>query len=307
MVSIRIDKHDEITKNFNREIIGRYINYRKFDLANNPASQDLPRRYTDDKSQKYYEEEPTWIHYNSNNCDNKRLVEIFNDEFKQNCLTADDFTWLGEYNHRLYHYIWRWIGHLFFNSKNNEIQFIPTFTNDVRRSVEVPFIKFKHSNKIDVIDFFNRLDCAKKHKLELINKLRHDINITLKYNKIERWLNKEQDKKTTWAYDYLKTLKIGYKSRVSYGSDSIKDDIISFFDIFFTIDEYKAKFYIEKMTKTWTQRKHREKNKSKKTYSINMGRDIGNFLNEMCSAKNEPKNAFIERLIRAEYKNFLAK
>lgn len=62
------------------------------------------------------------------------------------------------------------------------------------------------------------------------------------------------------------------------------------------------------MKKAWDAKVYREKNKiksnGKKQHSINMSYDIDGILNEMCTARNENKNALIERLIRAEYESF---
>ena len=240
----------------------------------------------------------------------ERWVDILKFEFEQNCLNQDDFLWLED-NTRQCCYIWRLISHLAWEEKNKDDERYahimcqtvqtPSSGSSVRYTVGMQHIDNHTVSRLDIIHFINRLSNTKYHKIEFVRNLKINSSTALKNRDMINWFSNEKKQKTEWLSGYLSSDQYGYVELTMPGSDSRTNDLISFFDVLYTLNEDKCKWITINVKKSWSQRVYREKNKTKKQYSINMSHDIGDILDKLSLARNENKNAIVEALIRAEY------
>ncbi|MFM5635691.1 hypothetical protein [Aeromonas hydrophila] len=240
----------------------------------------------------------------------ERWVDTLKNEFDYNCLKQDDFLWLED-NARQCCYIWRLISHLAWEEKNKDDERYahimcqtvqtPSSGSSVRYTVGMQNIDNHTVSRLDIIHFINRLSNTKYRKMEFVRNLKINSSSALKNRDMINWFSNEKKQKTEWLSGYLSSDQYGYVELTMPGSDSRTNDLISFFDVLYTLNEDKCKWITINIKKSWSQRVYREKNKTKKQYSINMSHDIGDILDKLSLARNENKNAIVEALIRAEY------
>ena len=157
-------------------------------------------------------------------------------------------------------------------------------------------------SKLDIIHFINRLNSDKSEKNIFVEYIRSTSNEALKNKEMTSWFANDEKLKTEWLSEYLTSNQSGYTQLTMPSSVSRMNDLISFFDMLYILNEDRYKWMIINIRKAWNQRTYRERNKTKKQYSINMSHDIGYILDQLSLASDENKNAIVEALIRAEYK-----
>lgn len=241
----------------------------------------------------------------------ERWVDTLKIEFYDRCLMQDDFRWLED-NPRLRCYIWRLISHLswtnekvfmgFDNIPHHYIELImPKTDTSLKHAVKMEHIDNHSVTKQDIIHFINRLINNKYEKIAFIKYIRSTSNEALKHKEMTRWLANDKKLKTEWLSEYLTSNQSGYTQLTMPDSDSRLNDLISFFDMLYILNEDRYKWMVINIKRAWNQRTYRERNKTKKQYSINMSHDVGDILDKLSLARNENKNAIVEALIRAEY------
>lgn len=241
----------------------------------------------------------------------ERWVDTLKNEFDCNCLKQDDFHWLEEHP-RTRCYIWRLMSHL---SWTNEKIFmgldnifhhhispmIPSTDISLKQMVRMVHIDNHTVTKQDIIYFINRLNNTKYEKMELVRYVKDAADKYLRHNEVTNWFANDKTQKTKWLCEYLTSVKLDYVPLTMPNSGSLMNDLISFLDVLNTFNEDKYKWIVINIRKAWNQRTYRERNKTKKQYSINMSHDVGDILDKLSLARNENKNAIVEALIRAEY------
>ncbi|GKR03595.1 hypothetical protein [Aeromonas caviae] len=250
---------------------------------------------------------------NKNDLNVERWINTISTEFEKNCLKQDDFRWL-EGSPRQLCYIWRWLSHLSWEEVNKYWLTEKMYKHHINTSIQDKNKKksTKHYvgmhnvdnhtvTKHDIICFINRLNNTKHEKVVFIEDLRGAANKTLKNKDMTNWFANDRTPKEDWLNHYLDSSELGYTSLIDSESGSPMNDLISFLDVLHTFNEDKYKWIVINIRKTWNQRTYRERNKTKKQYSINMSNDIGKILDELSRVKRKNKNAIVEELIRAEY------
>ena len=238
-----------------------------------------------------------------------RFIKVLHNEYTQACISKDDLHWIDEKNTRLIFYIWRTLSHLTLDHISNKMfdfdlkcEFLQTMQpNNCKKIVRMNDITNVKISTFLIVCCINRLRVSKAIKLQILDNIKETASYSLKNQEITRWLNKDENQKISWTFDYLLNIKLRYIPLVLPGSMGVRDDIISFFDVTRTFNEDSSKLIILTMKKSWSQRKYRDKNKDKKQYSINMSQDIGDILDELSQVENKNKNAIIEELIREAY------
>lgn len=231
------------------------------------------------------------------------LVSALKDEYERQCLTKDDFVWLEDEHTRLVCYAWRLLGYLAKYQDRYQINHGSRFGR-VKSFLCMNKITTQEVTKSSIIKFINRLECSKHNKINITEYIKSTSVDSLESQTLTKWLTKDCDEKTDWAYRYLTKKSLEYIPLSIPGSSQLKNDIISFFDVLYNFNKYRCQLLILEMKKAWDTKTYRDKNTEKKRHSIDMSHDIDDLLKEMCIARNEHKNSLIERLIRAEYKNF---
>ncbi|QXC35789.1 hypothetical protein [Aeromonas sp. FDAARGOS 1407] len=251
---------------------------------------------------------------NKNELNIERWINTIATEFEKDCLKQDDFRWL-EGTPRQLCYIWRWLSHLSWEEINNYWLMKKSYKHHINTSIQDKNKKTSTTHyvgmhnvdnntvtKHDIICFINRLNNTKHEKVEFIEDFRGAANKTFKNKDITNWFANDKTLKADWLSDYLASSELGYTPLIEPESGCPMNDLISFLDVLHTFNEDKYKWIVINIRKAWNQRTYRERNKTKKQYSINMSHDIGDILDKLSLARNENKNAIVEALIRAEYK-----
>lgn len=239
----------------------------------------------------------------------QRWIDTITIEFKRNCFQRNNFQWLEE-NKRQVCYIWRLLSHLTWeedrsNNSNEHIlnHSIPINFDErsVKYHVGMQHIDNHTVSKLDIIHFINRLNGDKSEKNIFIEYIRSTSNEALKHKEMTSWFADDKKLKTEWLSEYLTSNQSGYTQLTMPSSVSRMSDLISFFDMLYILNEDRYKWMVINIKRAWNQRTYRERNKTKKQYSINMSHDVGDILDKLSLARNENKNAIVEALIRAEY------
>lgn len=179
---------------------------------------------------------------------------------------------------------------------------IPSADISSKHMVRMEHIDNHTVTKREIIYFINRLNNTKYEKMELVKYIKDAAAKYLRHNEVAKWFANDKTQKQKWLCEYLISVKLDYVQLTMPNSSSLVNDLISFFDVLHTFNEDKYKWIFINIRKAWNQRTYRERNKTKKQYSINMSDDIGKILDELSLDKRENKNAIVEALIRAEYK-----
>lgn len=205
---------------------------------------------------------------------------------KDNQLVSENaFQWVDKLNYRL----------------------IGTLTNIIINKYNTNKTNLSPTNPYEC--FINIFDCIpsnKDEKIYLINHLKSIwSNIEINNNDLI-WLNPLNPDQITWAWKYLeKNNKLGYFpippvlpiERHQYICSSI--DLIGFFNG----DDSKTLFLL-KMKKTWSQKKHRDKNKIKKPYHLPLSKDSHNKLRHLGDIFDRSQSDVLEFIINKVYDEY---
>ncbi|MFM4741103.1 hypothetical protein ACEUDZ_16230 [Aeromonas veronii] len=242
----------------------------------------------------------------------ERWIDTLKNKFDYNCLKKDDFDWLEDHP-RTRCYIWRLMSYLSWTNEKIFMGLDNIFHHHISPIIPSADISSKHMVRMEHIDnytvtkreiiyFINRLNNTKYEKMELVKYIKDAAAKYLRHNEVAKWFANDKTQKQKWLCEYLISVKLDYVQLTMPNSSSLVNDLISFFDVLHTFNEDKYKWIFINIRKAWNQRTYRERNKTKKQYSINMSDDIGKILDELSLDKRENKNAIVEALIRAEYK-----
>ncbi|WP_421226252.1 hypothetical protein [Aeromonas enteropelogenes] len=292
-----------------------YLWYRTCQVNNHPITKTPERDELNKKLQHLAFTDLAKKHMQETDVRNKsdlniqRWIDTITIEFKRNCFQRNDFQWLED-NKRQTCYIWRLLSHLTWeeyrsgNSNEHTLNHsIPINFDErsVKCHIGMQHIDNHTVSKLDIIHFINRLNSDKSEKNIFVEYIRSTSNEALKNKEMTIWFANDKKLKTKWLSEYLTSNQSGYTQLTMPSSVSRMNDLISFFDMLYILNEDRYKWMIINIRKAWNQRTYRERNKTKKQYSINMSDDIGKILDELSLDKRENKNAIVEALIRAEY------
>lgn len=214
---------------------------------------------------------------------------------KKHRITDEDLVWIDKKNIRLCNWIW----YLFHSNTHIKV----TQRNTIK-NIRLNTNSNTHAERyISIIDFFKTSDYAREDKISLINKLKFIWSEKIiTYRKITDFIEEKNIKQSVWAHNYIvKTFKPRF-NRYYFNINSEKDYyyiVICYFDGIDNVYEKNDKF--TKLKQAWSQKKYREDNNGKKSYSFNMSIDIANKLDVLSIYSNRSKNYIVEELINNEY------
>ena len=140
-------------------------------------------------------------------------------------------------------------------------------------------------------------------KISLIqNKKRNWENIKTPEKEVN-WLDKSNKIQLTWTWEYLKKF---YKNINPFhppqNNEELYSAILASFDNLSYETPSDKKLFMDRMKKTWSQKKFRDSGKAKKPYHIPLTKTTQTQLEKLAAFKNLRKDQVIEELILKEYK-----
>ncbi|MCH7315542.1 hypothetical protein [Acinetobacter sp. ANC 3882] len=121
-----------------------------------------------------------------------------------------------------------------------------------------------------------------------------------------KWLDKSNEIQLSWAWEYLKKF---YKSIDPFhppqNIDELYNSVLSSFDNMSYENISDKKLFMDRMKKTWSQKKFRDSGKAKKPYHIPLTKSTRTQLEKLAEFKNLRKDQVIEELIMKEYESTL--
>ncbi|WP_229624158.1 hypothetical protein [Vibrio parahaemolyticus] len=216
-------------------------------------------------------------------------------EIIRNRLSDEDLIWIDKNNIRLCNWLWNLI-----NKRRTTYRF---------RNIDINEIYLDRNSNTNIerynslINSLYKLNTSKENKIKFINKLKKIwISDIIKYTKIKDLINEKDLNQTKWAYKYIEKT---YNKRLSRDTININNDgdyyhvIICYFDSIENLYEKNDKF--TRLKQAWSQKKYRDNNNGKKSYSFNMSVDIAKKLDVLAINSNRNKNYIVEELINTEY------
>lgn len=139
-------------------------------------------------------------------------------------------------------------------------------------------------------------------KISLIqNKKRNWENIKTPEKEVN-WLDKSNKIQLTWTWEYLKKF---YKNINPFhppqNNEELYSAILASFDNLSYETPSDKKLFMDRMKKTWSQKKFRDSGKAKKNYHIPLTKTTQMQLEKLAEFKNLRKDQVIEELILKEY------
>ena len=251
------------------------------------------------------------------------VLNVFHTDFKSNCLDDIAFSWLGKNNSSACIFAWRTIQNIYIYPEAGQewtgpetivsISFTPIQQkiNGTYFSLRSLCVDEQPSTVSEIrtliVRYFDRLPISRQQKEHLIFSIRMRYNNSLDRDDVRPWLRANITEQIKWTIQYMKE-KVYHMAppEFDHNSEFIVDDICTFWSILSIENEDRYKHSLSTMKKAWSQKKFRDKNSTKKQYSINMSNDIEHILDQLHSATGENKNQIIESLIRREHSALFA-
>lgn len=258
-----------------------------------------------------------------NNEDAINKVEYLKTHINNNLLPIRELEWIDKNNKRLCYYIFSII--LFLNKTEVDSTFylisglnVINTKNIRNNSNDRYYDSFKlNKNVIDINDihykiilFFDLLDINYDLKLRIlsaIKKLWSKISKD-KYN----WLSSKDEEQIDWMYSYLEK-----HNMTPWFFENRDTKTHQFYSCLAIIDLWDPQDipenslskhqFLNKMQKSWSQKKYRLNNRDKKPYSFEMDKKIGNKISILSEILDINKNKLIEKLINERYEELTMK
>lgn len=149
-------------------------------------------------------------------------------------------------------------------------------------------------------DFIYRIDTWNTHreeKAEFLQALKIEWpNAQIKPHQY-KWLDSKNLQQLEWAIEYLK--KMAPQQRGAYYSDQEKHSyIISRLDGLSSWHPAEKELFIQKMKKSWNQKKFRDQNRHLKSINLRLNKDVVKKLDEMAGQRNQTRHEFISFVIK---------
>lgn len=173
----------------------------------------------------------------------------------------------------------------------------------------------KHFNLLFGKNFYEQLitryDLLDTTFQEKLSKLKHANDYFIRFSVPDKeisWISPDDELQLKWAKEYL--FKIFQNPSLNYTPPSKKINLnqLSLYDqILIDLDHYSylnpavRTILIEKMKKSWSQKKYRQSDKVKKNYHLPLTKDCKDKLSKLSALMNLSENKVIEKLINKEY------
>lgn len=159
-----------------------------------------------------------------------------------------------------------------------------------------------------LITKYDILDTNFQDKLSQLKLANEGFNYLSVPDKEISWINPDDELQLKWAKEYL--FKIFQNPPLNYTPPSKKINLnqLSLYDqILIDLDHYSylnpavRTILIEKMKKSWSQKKYRQSDKVKKNYHLPLTKDCKDKLSKLSALMNLSENKVIEKLINERY------
>ncbi|WIG76976.1 hypothetical protein KFZ67_11710 [Photobacterium damselae] len=281
----------EIASNYLNEKVGNFDRLILLDIDEYKYEDKIKKELID-----YEKKIKNFIYKNSeNNKDEKEITKELEKEIIRNRLSNEDLIWIDKNNIRLCNWLWSLI-----NKRRTTYRFRHIDINEIYLDRNSNTNIERYNN---LINSLYRLNTSKENKIEFINQLKKLWTCKIiKYTKIKDLINEKDINQTIWAYKYIEKT---YNRTFSRNTININNDedyyhvIICYFDSIENQYEKNDKF--TRLKQAWSQKKYRDNNNGKKSYSFNMSVDIAKKLDVLAINSNRNKNYIVEELINTEY------
>lgn len=116
-----------------------------------------------------------------------------------------------------------------------------------------------------------------------------------------QWINPKNESLLVWCWEYLsKNHKAIFVNTPTTNQEYFASILASLDTMSYEHPDTK-KLFLERMKKTWSQKKYRDSGKAKKQYSLPMEEYVREQLQEVSKYNNEKVHETLERIIRREY------
>ncbi len=195
------------------------------------------------------------------------------------------------------------------NINKNEMSIASTKTNTIENLfIGETTLSNTPQKAVELIaDFFIISDATLESKINVIMQIKNMYASVSSENNIEEWIKREkkhgvinwleqQPIMTNEDFTWLTSQKIAGNA----------EHFIVYLDLLFALKPDTAHLYTGRIKKAWSQKKTRDKYKTKAQYNFIMSPDIKSLLNEICEETHMPRNDLVELAIRNEYRRFKA-
>lgn len=157
-----------------------------------------------------------------------------------------------------------------------------------------PFKDFIYHLDIIPLDVNHKIFFIQNKKIEWLNIKTPDKEI--------KWLDETNNNQLTWAWEYLikfyKNINIFYPPQNNM--DLYNAILISLDNMSYGVPSDK-KLFLDRMKKTWSQKKFRDSGKAKKPYHLPLTKNTQKQLEKLAELKNCRREQVIEQLIEKEF------
>ncbi|MFY0639784.1 MAG: hypothetical protein JXR16_01980 [Bermanella sp.] len=219
-----------------------------------------------------------------NNANPEYWVNEFTRDHQNLVISADHFRWVDKKDDRLLIWLEKQIDLLFPISPGYVKAHIPNST--------------RYQELIFLIDTWNALSAS---KIMFLNNKQVEWSQIKTPPSITKWINPKNEIQLSWCWDYLlKNYKAIYIQQPTTSHEFYVAVLASLDQMSYEHPDTK-RLFIEKMKKTWAQKKYRDSGKAKKQYSLPMDEYVREQLHAISKQNNEKIHETLERLIRDEY------
>lgn len=210
----------------------------------------------------------------------KRFTDEFFVNFQNNLIDLEHLEWIDKKDFRKL--IW------ILNKLITEFAVSPYPTT---ASLYIDFIYLLDSLKVDI-----------NYKVNFITKAKLEYPQISTDEKDSKWINKDNKNQLFWGWEYLQ--KFNKATNIFFRPQSNEDyynAILASLDAMSYEHASDKKLFIDRMKRTWSQKKFRDSGKAKKPYHIPLTKSTQTKLEKLAELKNKRKDQVIEDLIMKEY------
>lgn len=210
-----------------------------------------------------------------------------------NALEDYHFDFLESGNERQISYFYKWSLNL---SPISTYTILPDiFTNDLYIKSIVGF------NSL----FFQNTPNQINKKIQLLYDFKNNWNQLLLNKKDILWLDKNDEIQIEWAYKYIK--KIIYAGFIYFNpldSTNPYTYVINEIDALGLVSPEKKQLFLDKMRRSWSQKKFRDEGKTKKPYHLPLTKEANKQLEFLSQILNKSTSQVLESIIRDKYQEY---
>lgn len=164
----------------------------------------------------------------------------------------------------------------------------PTFTNNNL------YYKFKLE--------FDRLKINSTQKVNILAEIKYYWTQIMQNNKTNKWIKENDTEQLYWAWNYLQK-----NNKAIYRFDSLISDsdyyhyILASLDYLIFLPPAEHILFLDRMKRTWSQKKFRDSGKAKKPFHLPLTKDTHKKIEFLEGYLNKSKSQVIEYLVEVEF------